>query len=46
MKEFIKFMYGYYWNDYISIKASGRGTLVFCWVMLLIAVIGILRIII
>jgi hypothetical protein len=34
MREFIKFMFGGYWNDGDSNAVGGRSTLIFIWLML------------
>lgn len=42
MHDFIKFMLGGYWNGMDSNAVGGRGTLVFCWLMLLWGVVSLL----
>jgi hypothetical protein len=41
MKEFIRFMLFGEWNDPIGKAAGGRFTVLFCWAMILIAIIGL-----
>jgi hypothetical protein len=35
--NFLKFMMGRYWNEYDAKAVGGRGTLIFCWFMIVVA---------